>query len=432
MTQSAPSTRRKVALVTSGFKSGGGGVSAIARWLCDCLRATGSYTVDIHDLATSSRDVSSRRLGAPTSWARPSLRAYSGGENAVTHWGANLVEFEMMRYWPRKELTQALRSYDLIQVVAGGPALAWAVNGTGVPTVLYVATLVAWERQRQLAEAPIPERLWRQGTTILAAHIERLALASVDAVLVLNDSLLEYVRSGGHRRVAKALPGVDTTIFSPPLGGWRRKGYLLSVCRLAEPRKGIDRMVRAYAHMVEADESIPRLVLVGRGELPDALLNRIRLLGLEPRVTIRANVSAGDLPDLYRGASLFLQTSYEEGLGMSVVEAMACGLPVVSTYSAGSRETVVDGVTGRLVPQDGGVDVAHSVASMVLEILRRDGGAMGARARERCLSRFSTEVAIRRFTDTYDDLLMEHPHGTSVTSHSEGGGGDRPEILPGR
>jgi glycosyltransferase involved in cell wall biosynthesis len=395
----------RIALVTSGFEIGGG-IPTVARWLRDCLRSTAGYTVDVHDLATSSRDPYSRRLLAPRSWMRSSLRSRSGDEDPVDRWGANAVEIEAMRYRPRRELTRALQSYDLIQVVAGSPAWASAALGTGVPTVLLVASTVAWERRWQLAQQTGVRRIWRQSMTKLAGRAERRALRRTDAVLVLNSSMLEFVRSRRRERVIKAPPGVDTIFFSPPVSGWRRDGYLLSVCRLNDARKGLERMIHAYATMCGFHESSPPLVLAGSGQLPSPLIGLVAALGLSSRVTIRSNVDKRALAELYRGASVFLQTSYEEGLGMSVLEAMACGLAVVCTDTAGTRETVVDGVTGWLVPQDSDSQVSALVADRVVEVLRGDGAAMGGRARQRCEDIFSNEVALERFTDVYKALLQ--------------------------
>jgi glycosyltransferase involved in cell wall biosynthesis len=164
-------------------------------------------------------------------------------------------------------------------------------------------------------------------------------------------------------------------------------------------------MIRAYAKMCQLDKTVPKLVLAGSGQLPALLLGLVRFLALESRVIVKSNVDTGALPDLYRGASVFLQTSHEEGLGMSVLEAMACGLPVVSTDTAGSRETVVDGVTGWLVPDDNDTQVTGLVADRVLQLLRVDGAAMSGRSRRRCEETFSNEVAIRRFTQAYEHLL---------------------------
>ncbi len=344
---------------------------------------------------------------APRSWRLPTLRHHSELGDHVTKWGANAVELEVMRYRPRHELTQALRNYDIVQVVSGSPALAWVAKDAGVPIVLWMASMVEWERRQRLIEQSGPLRLWQHAMTMLTSRVECHALRAADAILVLNSTLLQHVSAGGNRRVATAFPGVDTVVFHPAEAGWRRDGHMLSVCRLNDPRKGLERIIRAYAHIVDADNSSPSLVLAGWGELPDALVRLVGRLKLESKVTVCPNVDPGRLPELYRDASVYLQASHEEGLGVSVLEAMACGIPVVSTESAGTKETVIDGVTGRLVQQRAGLDVARLVADKVIDVLHGDGGAMGARARERCLSKFSSDVAIRRFTKTYNDVLTQ-------------------------
>ena len=394
---------RRIALVTQGFCIGGG-VSTVARWLRSGLESTGNYSVDIHDLATSSKDAMSRRLARPKTWLRRSLSWPSGSDDGVWHWGANAVEVELMRYRPRVELTRTLRSYDLIQVVNGGPALAAAVTRAGIPVVLQVASTAAWERESQLAGQARAARIWRQGMTALTSRVERSALRDVDMVLVLNDVMLEHVRALGQLNVVKAPPGLDTDRFTPGLGGWRSNGYLLSVCRFGDARKGLDRMVLAYGEMVRADGRVPDLVLAGLGDLTSAIAKIVRSLGLASRVHVRSGVDANELVRLYQSASVFVQTSYDEGLGMSVLEAMACGLPVVCTDTAGTRETVDSGATGWLVAQGPDHVVAGEVAERVLAVLDGGGAAMGAQGRDRCLRMFSLDVTLNRFTAVYDAL----------------------------
>lgn len=397
---------RRIALVTHGLDAGGG-VATVSRWLYEALTAAGDYRVDVHTLATSSRDPRSRRLVAPGSWWRPSLTEAGGGRSA-RHWGANAVELEFMRYRPRRELTAVLRGYDLIQVVVGSPAWASAVAGTGVPVVLQVATRARWERASQLAGQPLPARAWRTAMTRLTSRTERRAITGVDAVLVENETMLDWVRSvGGGRPAVKAAPGVDTAVFTPPEHPWRPDGHLLSVCRLCDPRKGLDRLVRAYAEMVRRDHAVPELLLVGRGELPRGVRDLVTDLGLSGRIKVRSDVGLDDLVHLYQSASVFLQTSHEEGLGMTVLEAMACGLPVVSTETAGTVETVQDGRTGWLVPQLPAERVPAAIADRTLRVLSDPDHRFGIRARERCLAHFSSDVALGRFTAVYDDLLNQ-------------------------
>lgn len=404
MNRPSSSHLRKMALVTSGFDRGGG-IPMLARWLRGALQTAGGYKVDVHDLATSRRDEASRRLMAPPSWARRSLQRPSRGADPVVHWGGNAVEIETMRYRPRRELDGVLRQYDLVQVVAGTPALGASAIRAGVPVVLLTATLAKPERQRLLAELTGPPRIWRQGMTLLNSRIERRVLRSVDALLVLNSVMLDHGRSSGSRRVVKTFPGIDTDRFVPTAAGWRRDGYILSVCRLDDPRKGLERTIRAYAQMLQADGSVPPLVLAGRHQLPESLSDLVVRIGLSSRVTVCSDVDPADLPELYRGASVFVQTSYEEGLGISALEAMASGVPVVSTATAGAKETVVDGVTGWLVPPDPPMDVPRLVADRVFNVLRRDGIAFSAGGRDRSVDIFADKVAVRRLTDIYDDVL---------------------------
>jgi glycogen synthase len=93
---------------------------------------------------------------------------------------------------------------------------------------------------------------------------------------------------------------------------------------------------------------------------------------------------------------------------MTVLEAMACGLPVVSTETAGTVETVQDGRTGWLVPQLPAERVPAAIADRTLRVLSDPDHRFGIRARERCLAHFSSDVALGRFTAVYDDLL-NHP-----------------------
>lgn len=390
----------RIALVTQGYQSVGG-VQTAARWLATGLRGAG-FEVEIFDLATSSADVYSRRLISPGSWRRATLLALDSSEMHVTHVGANGVEFEPLRYLPRVEFTRELAGFDFVQVVAGGPALALTAIRSRRPIVLLVATTVAWERASQLA-AGTAMALWRGGMTKAVSMMERAALQTADVVLVLNTEMQDFARSVGQTRVVITPPGVDTERFTPRTDGWNSTGYLLSVCRLNDTRKGLDRLIRSYALMTTLRPSVPALVLAGRGELPTSLMRLIAELGVAERISVRSDVPQAELPSLYRGASVYLQTSHEEGLGISVIEAMASGLPVVSTDTAGTRETVAHGDTGWLVNQ--GSEVESAIAERTISVWNNDAQAMSCRARSRAVSLFSDQATLSHFLEVYDQLI---------------------------
>jgi glycosyltransferase involved in cell wall biosynthesis len=202
-----------------------------------------------------------------------------------------------------------------------------------------------------------------------------------------------------------APPGIDVNGFKPHRDGWRRNGYLLSVCRLGDPRKGLDRLVRAYGLMQQLRIDVPPLVLAGRGSLTDSVAREIDKLGNGARVIVESDVRATDLPALYQGASVFLQASHEEGLGLSLLEAMASALPVVATETAGSRETVVDGVTGWLISQARESDIPAAFAQRALQLLDVHTNDFGLKGHHRCVTTFSTAATLKKFTETYASLI---------------------------
>lgn len=396
-----PNRPRRIALVTQGYQLGGG-VPTIVRWLATGLRGAG-FEIEIFDLATSKTDSYSRRLISPSSWLRSTLLVADSSDVQVTHVGANGVEFEPLRYLPRTKLSTALDRFDLVQVVAGAPATALAAVRSRRPIVLQVATTVTWERTSPSTATSTALAGWRVGMTKVVSLMERAALKRVDAVLVENAQMQNFVRSVSQTRVVMAPPGVDTEVFSPPMEKWDPSGFLLSVCRLNDARKGLDRLIRSYALMVAQRPSVPQLVLAGQGDLPAHQQRLIAELGLAGRVSVRRDVPQPVLPSLYRRASVYLQTSLEEGLGISVLEAMASGLPVVSTETAGTRETVVHGETGWLISQESNVEVA--MAARTLAVLDFDGHAMSVSARSRADSLFADHLTLSRFLEVYNQLI---------------------------
>ncbi len=150
-----------------------------------------------------------------------------------------------------------------------------------------------------------------------------------------------------------------------------------------------------------------RAMIVGDGPLRAFLERRIDELGLADQVVLPGNVR--DLTELMQGADLFVLPSLWEGLPLVLLEAMACGLPVVGTRIRGHCRGVEDGVSGLLVePGDAGA-LAQAIATLLREPARRSAfGAAGleivrreydfARVAE-ALGRLYGEIAARRIDD---------------------------------
>lgn len=394
-------SRLKIGVVTQGYFTAGG-VQTVARWLVQGLRAAG-HEVDVYDLASSSSDLRSRSLRRPGSWLRGPVIEESADEPAVWHVGAPLCELEPARYLPRRALSPQLRKYDIIQVVAGGPSLALATLGSARPVALQVATRVVWERQSAATSKPAIQLL-RRANTILVDQLERIALRRADATLVENAVMEEYASRHARGEVLLAPPGVDTERFYPAVGGWSPARPIISVGRLGDARKGLDRVITAYQGLCANLATPPELILAGRGILPTPVARLVENTPPNGKVSVRSDVPQELLPDLYRQASLFVQGSHEEGLGLSVVEAMASGLPVVATDTAGTRETVDHGKTGFLVDQTD--DCTEQMTRRMHQVLSGDGVGMAMYARTRADDLFSSRATLARFTESYTRIIQ--------------------------
>lgn len=158
----------------------------------------------------------------------------------------------------------------------------------------------------------------------------------------------------------------------------RGKPYLLSVSTI-QPRKNYVRLIEAFAKITNDQVSIANLQLViagGRGWMFEEVFQTVERLGLQDRVIFPRFFSEEDLPALYAGATLFVYPSLYEGFGLPVVEAMACGAPVVSSRASSLPEVGGDAVL-YFDPRDVGALVDAMRRALADESLRNNMRARG-------------------------------------------------------
>ena len=175
------------------------------------------------------------------------------------------------------------------------------------------------------------------------------------------------------------------------------------------PRKGVDTVIQAIGRL-ERDHGVrARLVVVG-GDSPEpdpALtpeIGRLRAIaaaeGVADRVLFAGARGRDVLKDYYSAADVFATTPWYEPFGITPVEAMACGTPVVGADVGGIKATVVDGSTGFLVPPRDPAATADRLARLLNdpELLR----AMGRRARRRAVAHYTWAGVARSIAAVYD------------------------------
>ncbi len=229
-----------------------------------------------------------------------------------------------------------------------GLATVTAARRCGVPVVQTYHALGSVKRRHQGAADTSPAH---------RVAYERQLGRVVDRIVVqCQDEIRELLRLGLSRERMVLVPsGVDTARFrregpAEPRDGTRQR--ILTVGRLVE-RKGYEDLIRALP-------AVPGAELVVAGGPPDGdlaghpyarwLLALARQCGVADRVRLAGAVPAARMPQWYRSADVLAAAPWYEPFGLTPLEAMACGVPVVATAVGGLTDTVVDGVTGDLVP----------------------------------------------------------------------------------
>ena len=181
-----------------------------------------------------------------------------------------------------------------------------------------------------------------------------------------------------------------------------RPGYLLFVGTL-EPRKNLPGLFTAYRRLLDRGVTDAPLVIVGgRGWLYEEVFTSMEDLRLTDRVRFLDTVPNADLPSLYNGASLFALPSFYEGFGLTALEAMACGVPVVVSNRGSLPEMV--GEAGVQVDPDDPEGIAEGMATVLCDPgLRQQLERLGkARA-----TAFSWDRTARGTLEVYRRVLAE-------------------------
>jgi glycosyltransferase involved in cell wall biosynthesis len=232
-----------------------------------------------------------------------------------------------------------------------GLAAVTAARRCRIPVVQTYHALGSVKRRHQGAADPSPAQ---------RAGYERALGRAVDRVIVqCQDEVRELVRLGVPRAQMSMIPsGVNSDRFSPdgPVAD-RDPGRprILSVARFVE-RKGLGDLVQAMQYVPGAECVIVGGTPGARVD-DDPYARRLRDLAatcnVANRVRLVGAVPADDMPRWYRSADVVAATPWYEPFGLTPLEAMACGVPVVGTAVGGITDTVVDGLTGDLVaPRD--------------------------------------------------------------------------------
>ena len=293
------------------------------------------------------------------------------------------------------------------------------------PDLVHTRNLSALEGQYVAAWCGVPARVHGEhGRDVFDLHgknrkynlLRKLARPLVHRYIALSRDLERWlIDTVGVRpdRIAQIYNGVDIERFHPrreargafgPPGFARGDEIVIgSVGRMAEV-KDFPTLVRAFISVIEQYPELRnhlRLAIIGEGASRAVCQAMADQAGVGDSIWLPG--ARTDVPELMRGFDLFVLPSLGEGISNTILEAMACGLPVIATRVGGNPELVEEGRTGALVPAGDAVAMAQAMlAYSRAPDLAESHGRAGRAEVER---RFSMEAMLRAYMEVYDSVI---------------------------
>lgn len=339
--------------------------------------------------------------------------------------GAEQYGWDLTVYAPEGDLAAAVRATGLAQVIAlpegersfSLPLWRWLRRNLQPAAVVHThaslaARLAAKQKGYPLvltrhtlgpALPPGGPKPWRRGLYCL------IATNSSDATIAVSQAcrqrlLLEGVPT---EQIRLVYHGIDTQPYLTASGRvWRQQlglaadtPVIITVARLA-PVKGLQHALAAAA--VLKQQQLPfTWLFVGQGAEQARLQEVAEALGLGE--TVRWLGFQSDIPSLLAAADIFVLPSLQEALGLSVLEAMAAGLPVVASRVGGIPELIESGREGLLVPAAASNELANAIAQLLCN--RECAATLGAAGRQRVLAQFTVENMWRQTDTVYREVV---------------------------
>ncbi len=313
---------------------------------------------------------------------------------------------EPLTYSLRARRALRSRRHDF-DVVHDNQCLGYGILGIDLPMVATIHHPITVDRAVEVAQARAEG--WRRQLAVRRwygfVRMQKRVARRMPRVLTVSESSAGDISAqmGVRRARISVVPvGVDTGLFRPLPHVARVPGRLMTTASADVPLKGLVPLLEALAKV--RTERHAELVVVGQprdGSLVPATIER---LGLEGAVTIAGVVDNLRMVELYAEAEVAVVPSLYEGFSLPAVEAMACGLPLVTTTGGALPEVVgADGDCALLVaPNDPGALAGAIVRALDDQELR---ARMGAAGRSRVLDRFTWRATAEATVDAYREAI---------------------------
>lgn len=339
------------------------------------------------------------KLGCEISYLS-GLPLLSGAKTPMTRPRSHTVRSPYFGWFPWDKVKGGWRlrttDFNLFQ----SAAVKWASARTGQFDVIQVCELPEFVHEWKAAgqKTPVVIRL-----TAPNFYDPKGGVPRADAVIASGTSL-EQLHKRGFSSVVDIPNCVDTDLFHPHATDFRQRHgiapdeFVVVYVARFQAFKNHDMLVRAFARFAK-DVPQSRLILAGSGPLQPGIRARCRELGIADRVLFLGEVGFRDLPDVYAASDLMAVTSDYESFCFAALEAMATGLPLVTTNCGWVPRLVQGGLGGPIVPVND--DAAFARAMLVLSREPPRRAAMGGMNRAFVEANYRWEKSAQKLLDVY-------------------------------
>ena len=296
-------------------------------------------------------------------------------------------------------ILEILKKRRAVEIIHAHSHLFFSTNICALARLFHSAPLIITNHGLISASAP----MWLN--TVYKHTFSKATFHIADHIICYTAIEKENIEKLGidPKKISIIHNGVDTTLFTPSTSEKiSDKKQILWVGRFVTG-KGVEYLIEAFLKVLK---KIPgtHLVLVGVGPEKPAIEERIRKLHLQSSVTLIDYLDNEELPGVYKNSDVFVLPSLMEGVPRTILEAMACGVPVVTTNLPHLMD-IIDGA-GLVVPPK---DLAL-LSNAILTILEDASLAekMGQRGRKRIVQEYSWEDTVKKTLALYESQIS-HP-----------------------
>ena len=241
--------------------------------------------------------------------------------------------------------------------------------------------------------------------------MQKFVAKRLKKIVVPSNSSIEDIKDEFHvhkNKMERVMNGIDLNVFYPDSKIKKIPFKLVTVASADVPLKGLDYLLKALSDLAEVYSDIS-LSIIGEQKKGGHTERLIKKLNLEKRVNFFSNLTQEDLRKTYCEAELAIIPSLYEGFGFAAIEAMACGVPLISSSGGALPEVIKD--TGIIIPPKNAKEIYNSVDFLLSS--PKSAKELAEKGLQRANSKFSWTAIAKQLEKVYYKEIEIHKHANN-------------------